>query len=306
MRDITHIYSKTRYSDVTLEEHKAAIDKEVEKSEKLVQDLNALPANLKQAVRMEEGVEEYVIKEGDNFIFDSNLVKLDMYNFRITNCLYALRVNTVPGDLEATQALHQEYSSKGYTVVERTLSGMTTYAISANAATSEGSSFKSIVLALKEFYTGEFFNCYSEEEEDLINLAFARYPFLKTGLELLGKGAEDPIQDGFEKIKQLKYKVSDVKRVSTKMELEQKASSPDVNYQIFKALNKELAIKPGNFVPAKDVKEKLSFIYKGLGIMLTPKGSDIANFYHVKVSTASRGGKIVKGFSIVGSKWSSK
>lgn len=78
---------------------------------------------------------------------------------------------------------------------------------------------------------------------------------------------------------------------------------PDVNFQIFKTLSRELAIKPGNFVPAKDVKEKLGFIYKSLGIHMTPKGSDIEKFYHVKVSTASRGGKVVKGFSIMGSKW---
>lgn len=307
MRDITHIYSKTRYSDVSLEEHKAAIDKEVADSARIVSELNALPDSLKQVLRTEEGVGEYVIKQGNNFIFDSNLVKLDIYNFRITNCLYALRVNTVPGDLEAPQqALHQEYSSKGYTVVERTLGGMTTENIAPAAATSEGSSFKAVVLALSAFYTGEFFNCYSEEEEDLINLSFIRYPFLKNGLELLGKDAEDPIQGGFDKIKSLKYKVSDVKRLITKIELEQKAAMPDVNFQIFKTLSRELAIKPGNFVPAKDVKEKLGFIYKSLGIHMTPKGSDIEKFYHVKVSTASRGGKVVKGFSIMGSKWNSK
>jgi protein-arginine kinase activator protein McsA len=306
MRSITHIYSKTRYSDVTLKEHVGAIDEEVAKSTKIVEELNALPASLKKVVRTEQGVGEYVIKVDDEFVLDYNLVKLDIYNFRITNCLYALRVNPVPGDKEAKQALHQEYSSKGYTVLERTLSGMTTGNATKKAATDAGSSFKAVVMALSEFYAGRLFNCYNEEEEDLMELAFSRYSFLENGLEILGKGSPDPIKAGFEKIRELKYKVSDIKRTITKIELEEKASSPDINYQVFKALTKELSIKPGNFVPSKDIKEKLSFIYNSLGIQTTPKGSDIDRFFHTKVSTSSRGGKVVKGYSILGTKWGVK
>jgi hypothetical protein len=38
-------------------------------------------------------VESYVVKHDQVFTFDPNLVKIDLYNFKITRCLYKLRVN---------------------------------------------------------------------------------------------------------------------------------------------------------------------------------------------------------------------
>jgi hypothetical protein len=49
----------------------------------------------------------YLMKEGDLFSFDSNLAKIDLYNFKICNCIYKARVNV-------SKALQ----NKGYDVKE--------------------------------------------------------------------------------------------------------------------------------------------------------------------------------------------
>jgi hypothetical protein len=121
-------------------------------------------------------VESYVIKSDNIFSFDPNLVKIDLYNFKITKCLYKLRVNVVEA-LKNEKYKVLEYNSD----IESPVVNMSKVEMS----------FKEVVKELK-----------TSEDPEFIIAAHEKYPFLKDAIDKLG----------FERIERLKYVVTNVKK----------------------------------------------------------------------------------------------
>ena len=172
---INHIFTETRYNNrLSYEEFRYNCNQQVAGVNNKIEQLMALDADLRKDVTV--AVESYVIKTDNIFTFDSNLVKIDLYNFKITKCLYKLRVNVVAA-LRAENFKVREFNSD----VENPIVNMSKVE----------KSFEDVV---KELQT--------TEDEEVRVAAFEKYPFLEEAINKLG----------FEGIANLKYVVTNIKR----------------------------------------------------------------------------------------------
>jgi hypothetical protein len=105
--EISHIFTETRYNNgLSYNEFKREASKQVAQAILMVEEYNRLsPISRRSINNIVE--ESYVIKTKDNdFLFDENLVNIDLYNFKVCHHLYKLRIN-----------VEKELSNKGFNVV---------------------------------------------------------------------------------------------------------------------------------------------------------------------------------------------
>jgi hypothetical protein len=104
--------------------------------------------------------------------------------------------------------------------------------------------------------------------------AFTTYPFLKEAIELLG----------YSKMATMKYHVCEIKQ-----------ALEDLNKPVVEALN----LTPGEFITSKAAKALVKDIYAILGINRSPKGTDLNEYYNIRITTKRIDGKYHKGFEII-------
>jgi hypothetical protein len=104
--------------------------------------------------------------------------------------------------------------------------------------------------------------------------AFTTYPFLKEAIELLG----------YSKMATMKYHVCEIKQ-----------ALEDLNKPVREALN----LTPGEFITSKAAKALVKDIYAILGVNRSPKGTDLSEYYNLKITTKRIDGKYHKGFEII-------
>jgi hypothetical protein len=177
--EITHIFTETRYSNkLSYNEFKQTVDTTIKTAEQLINIYNNLPEIARTPLQVD--CSTYLMKEGDLFSFDSNLAKIDLYNFKICNCIYKARVNV-------SKALQ----NKGYDVKEYN----STLQSDVVKRDKKNISFKECVDMI-ESNTG-----FTKEE------IFKKYNWLKEAIDRLG----------IKKIKELKYVQTNIKRELVKL-----------------------------------------------------------------------------------------
>ena len=187
IKQINHIYTETRYSNYTnYDEYKEASNKLIAEGPKTIRILTNSINSLKEfeepryivfrdALVREANV-SYVSLIDDELTIDNNLIKLDLYNFKICKCLYDLRVNLI-----------DEYYAKGYRVESFYIKS------SNNKQTKEKrKTFKQLVDELQEDY----------DNEEVKKEAFGRYSFLEEAINKID----------FEGIIELKYSICNIKK----------------------------------------------------------------------------------------------
>lgn len=178
---ITHIYSQTRYSiNATYDDYKKASDLEIIKNKEFIQDFleskpsiqaKLLEGQLKN--EKENNIDGYLRAADDTLIFDENLVKIDLYNFKVTKSIYKIKVN-----------LTQEYQKHGFSVEK-----------------SDAQTEKIVVVKPKMPFKETVIEC-QKGDADFILAAYKQFPFLEEAINKIGyKGIEDS-----------KYSISGVKR----------------------------------------------------------------------------------------------
>jgi hypothetical protein len=176
---ITHIFTETRYyNNLTYEEFKTICGKQVDRVESKLVQLGNLDQDLRKDVMMP--LESYVVKEDDLFSFDPNLVKIDLYNFKITKCLYKLRVNVVKALRTENFTVKEFDSSIKNPIIDVSKVEM---------------SFKDVVEELEK-----------TEDEEFKLAAYEKYPFLENAIEKIG----------FDGIKKNGYVITNIKRALIK------------------------------------------------------------------------------------------
>lgn len=180
---ITHIFTTTRYyNDLSYQEFKESVEKVINEGKDLVKWINNAPDKFRDKLlteQKEEGI--YCVKGSDNmFFFDSNMVKIDLYNFKICKSLYKLRVNVVE-ELENHNYIVKTYDSdRPAFVVE----------------TERPKNFQETIEEIENLEPGE----------DLYVEALAKYDFLEEAISKIG----------FEGIKKLNYVQTNIKRILIK------------------------------------------------------------------------------------------
>lgn len=186
-RDIIyHVYTNTRYSGLKTYEDFKRFSQEIideapntllvlNRSVDVLRELKEDQFNRFKNVIVKEANDKYINYDGERLIIDNNLIKLDLYNYKICKCLYTFRAN-----------LYNEYSNKGFYVDFELFDDSK---IKNNK--DKKKSFKEYVIEIEN----------NPDDLDLYNEACNRYSFLDEAINNLG----------FDGIKDLKYMSANIK-----------------------------------------------------------------------------------------------
>jgi hypothetical protein len=175
---IFHIFKSTRYSDVSYNELREIVNKNITNTKDYLSRLSGVDyiSDLKESNNL------YFRNTGKEIVFDANRVKIELYNFKITRGVYSLRVN-----------LLDEYTKNGFSA--NSYDFITDEVIKSSKKVSN---FMETVLLVKE----------ERESKYLLNTpiqddAFARFPFLEKAIDLLG----------YEELERLEYNQTNIRRI---------------------------------------------------------------------------------------------
>jgi len=283
--EITHILSETRYNNfISYEEFKESSEKQILQTKEWIKEVNAMTSESRKInislieKNNKAGLNErYIQKVGDELVFDENLVKLDIVNFKITHSLYASRIT-----------LKNEYGKYGFNVLPETEVFYTDKLV---ANTSARISFKDLFdeyVRLKKdipmFYFGNM--------DERITLIETENPWIKIAYDTLG----------VDKVKELKYNVSNIKRTILKYQGNKSDAA-----KIIECLN-DVGIKEGSTIHVSECKKMLQKIYSDLGIyekynkVKTAKATDLAQWFEIKRHTTKVKGKSTDCITIIKNK----
>ncbi len=283
--EITHILSETRYNNfISYEEFKESSEKQILQTKEWIKEVNAMTSESRKInislieKNNKAGLNErYIQKVGDELVFDENLVKLDIVNFKITHSLYASRIT-----------LKNEYGKYGFNVLPET---EVFYTDKLGANTSARISFKDLFdeyVRLKKdipmFYFGNM--------DERITLIETENPWIKIAYDTLG----------VDKVKELKYNVSNIKRTILKYQGNKSDAA-----KIIECLN-DVGIKEGSTIHVSECKKMLQKIYSDLGIyekynkVKTAKATDLAQWFEIKRHTTKVKGKSTDCITIIKNK----
>lgn len=264
---ISHLYTTTRYSrDITYNDFKTEVEILIENGKKTIIEFNALSASTREMITAEANLYIYKNSEENFLEFDPNLVKIDLYNFKITNNLYSRKINITNACINS-----------GYSVVEHNSS----IEEEITRVDKLANKFQETVEQLVVYQKNEFIvDPHLEERQEYYRAACARYPFLSDAINIMG----------YEGIAKMDYHVTNIKR-----EVIKKIDSTKLS-KVVKLLATQYQIKKGYFISAKDAKSIIQGIYNELGITKSP---NIKDYYNVKTATKWINGNVVKGYVII-------
>lgn len=171
-KNVAHIFTSTRYDvDMSLEDYKKEIETYTKDTLFSVSECNNLSENTRKSLEIGE-YNNYLNKRDNWFFCDENMAKIDLYNYKLTKCLYKARVN-----------LTKEYQKNNFQVVEH-------------------SSFIKEKFPINNIFKDVVIYCKESEDEDYLKWAYNKYDFLKEAITHLG----------YDKIEKLQYNSNLIKK----------------------------------------------------------------------------------------------
>ena len=269
---IMHLFSKTRYTDITVEEHQERSESEIKDANRLVKEMTEFVASKAKGDGFNN---QYIFKNEITglFEFDENAVLIDMWNFEINHGVYSFR-----------NRLNEEYKAKGLNIIECDSFDEKVKAIRDVTADTKDFKFSDYVKTIKELSSkdGSDFDIYLST---LKEAAFTKYTFLKEAIEKVGFG----------KMGTLKYN-----QRAIKAELINQSDFNESSKVV--KISKLLNIKSGEFISSAELKDKINSIYSSLDIKKSAKAGDITEWFEVKETVRKIEKRSVKGYSIIRSK----
>ena len=261
-RNIEHIYSLTRYSeDLTYEEFKAITEKDVDNAKHYTTIVNG-DSGLCGFIK--ECNNPYIYKENGLFVFDPNLLKVDLFNFRNTKSTYSLKVN-----------LFKEYNKINYDIIPKSDSTSDKLLKYNNARTT----FKEAVTEYESLVK----NPYSlNSDNQRMSLIKEKYPFI-----------DDAIKLGMDKLEELKFNVTNIKRA-----IINNSNSMGYDLKVAKMLSLE-DYSVGDFITGKEIKALLKKAYENLGFNKKVSIEDFRNYMQIEDKCKRVDGKLTRGYVIV-------
>jgi len=249
---IHHIFTETRYYGISSYQDFVQIsNQEIVEGNALQKTVNTLPEFMRNKL---DTSCPYVLKDKNlQFNFDSNLVRLDLFNYKLTSCIYNLQAN-VQKELE-------KYSYNVQLDLDRAESEVIIADLLAD-------NFRDVVQQLKEFYPPNG-KPILRDQLDLQYTAFRRYPYLKVVIDVLG----------YDYIESQNYKTDKVKRKSRQL------IPLSVDELIMEELRDNFFIQFRGTMSNNELVCLLDDIYKSLDICLKAKANHIEKYYHAKKTT---------------------
>lgn len=261
--NVMHLYSQTRYSDVTYEEFLERTNQLVENYRQSETIYNSLPQFQFDIMYNKMDINDtYLDKRDGKFYFDPNKAKIDMFQFKVARNMYTARVNIVA-----------EYAKFGYNSSEHIENTISIADISAV----KGKPLKEVIAEIQVEMEDRF-----RIDFPVRDAAFLKYRFLEKAITKLG----------FEKIAALGYVQKAIKDELAFV------SDKSIGNKIMKLLKNE-GIGNGDFVPAAKLKKIFTNIYTKLEINKKATAATTLEYYDAKENSRRIDGKVIKGYTII-------
>lgn len=279
---VSHIFSETRYSNVSFEEFKNKTEENKRMGKLLVDSINAMPeeARIIDIALHERNNKSglngfYIYSYNDYLELDENLLNKDIVNFKITHHLYKARIT-----------LAEEYNRYGFNMLsEKRIIYTDKLVANPKAKISFKDLFEEYALIREEqpihFHFGN--------PEDRRTLIEQKKPLIKEAFEKLGT----------DKVRELKYHVTNIKR-----EIFKRQCDISMDAKIVKCL-KDAGVTSGITRTATKLRECLHEIYKSLdykdsrGNIKKAKATDLDNWFEIEKTTPKIKGKTTDCYSII-------
>lgn len=244
--EINQFYAVSPYKDVSQEEFREMVLKDFEIAKKDAEQFNSINVSPEgKAILLQHASERkyLIVDKDDKIVADENLAFFDIVNYGIVNGQYSSRYNMNTNLEEAGFKVSND--ATGYKLAEEL----------------ENCSVQSVTRRpFKEVFEKY---CVLKTEPGTYDLSMSvnrieqDKPLVKEAYDVLGP----------EKVRQMKYNQSNIKRELVKVAHEK------FDKKVFMLLNGQ--IKRGFAIPRTEIKEKLEGIYKSLGSNQKAKATDL-------------------------------
>lgn len=252
-KEITHIYSKSRYGrDVSYEQFKASTEQETDKAERFLKWYATADEDIKPTI-----YSDMKFINTETMTLDRNQLKLELLNFRNWKEIYADSRNLIT-----------EYKRNGNEITSTDKHDIRIAKLETNSKAKIP--FKELFDRYAELRANKGMFSMNGFAADLI---VKRNPLVRESYEKLGA----------ERVRELNYNQTQIKRELLKYE------KAELAYKVVQRIKNDLPQQTA--VPARIIKAKLQQIYNDLGIKQTAKTSDIAEWYDVDTCYRNINGK---------------
>lgn len=252
-KEITHIYSKSRYGrDVSYEQFKASTEQETDKAERFLKWYATADEDIKPTI-----YSDMKFINTETMTLDRNQLKLELLNFRNWKEIYADSRNLIT-----------EYKRNGNEITSTDKHDIRIAKLETNGKAKIP--FKELFDRYAELRANKGMFSMNDFAADLI---VKRNPLVRESYEKLGA----------ERVRELNYNQTQIKRDLLKYE------KAELAYKVVQRIKNDLPQQTA--VPARIIKAKLQQIYNDLGIKQTAKASDIAEWYDVDTCYRNINGK---------------
>lgn len=251
--EIVQIFAKSPYKDITPDEFAASLQKQLEDAEHDAKLLNKLSTGGKELLKAYVNKAPYlgVDEKKWHIIVDRNLANLEIVNYGIVNGQYASQCN-----------MNASLAKAGFKVTnnaEAYTTDVQLEEISPIAKTSFKDIFEEYV-SIRES-TGYNLDCFRRSRIEV------EKPLVKEAYEKLGA----------EKVREMKYHQSNIKRELTKR------MDETLDTKVFLLLDAQLPKQVA--IPKSEIKAILDSIYTELKIQQKAKATDLKRWYNLKETT---------------------
>jgi hypothetical protein len=276
-QSISHILTNTRYSGkLSYEQFKNMTIEDMKKEQSEIEDLRKMEVDnqIKYASKIDYKY-HYVDTEEKTITTDLNAPKIDLYNYKILHRDYASMANLL------------EQYDKNKVVVDNW-----------NVCSANPELIPMDDVINFEDTVNELNRLNNESSGILSNYKYLQYKeaavknfdFIDDAMNLIG----------FEGIRKLKYKISNVKRKI--IQLSPKISETHDLVRISEMLRLNPHFSPGCVVTCEYVKKIMNSCYSELGIHKKATSTDIETYYFVKRGNQKADGNTKRGYAILGCK----
>lgn len=271
--NITHLYSKTRYSNtVSYKDYRRSVNKDIYTSKIIINELNNLSQPTRAAIdKLNANIAYISRKTTGKFFIDTNKLKLSLYNYKISKHLYS-----------STDNLINEYISFGFTVIKHT----STRQYHNQNERSNRMTFKEKVQFLDESkYYKKRLKYITNETIEKVEEIIKKEPWIDKAIKLLG----------FDGIEKMNYHVTNIKRKLITL------TDNTKHHKIVELLDIE-DIKEGKFYTNERLEKAIAKAYTEAGSTRIPKASNIRNYFNTKYTQRRINGTPKWGYTLISKK----
>ena len=262
------LYTKNQYiSDITEEEHKNRVLKNIQKAKQAIEEFNSLsPKSFIRESILKNNDNSFMIVNGNELLLNDSAWYNEMHNFStLRKTYYVSKDGLNRGISDGTKTFNDiDYSYKGIEKVE--IKGI-----------------NKIKLGIKTLFKDlckDYIESANKNESFILHIINSKEPIIREAYNVLGE----------DKMKTLRYRKKDFQK-----ELLISSEGISNNYKIVKLLN----LRSGDWLSKTSAKKKLQEVYDSLQIELKAKASDLEKWYSLINKNKRINGEYVNGLAVV-------